>query len=128
MLGVIAGLEGVALLVYAGIDIVAVLRDGLSGPAPVSNPAAIIMQVLIFVALGIGMGALARGWWRQQRWVRGPFILGQLLGLVVGVPLAQSAGWAQLAGTALVLLCASACVVSLLPPVTRALHGDQAAT
>jgi hypothetical protein len=128
LLAVIAALEGVALLVYAVIDIVAIVREGMTGPAEVSNPAAFAMQVLIFVVLGVGLGAVARGWWNLRRWARGPFILAQLLGLVVGVPLAQSTGLGQVVGGGLVLVAASSLVVSLLPPVTRALHEGHAAT
>lgn len=127
LLSVIAALEGAALLAYAAIDVVAVIRGGLSGPTEVSNPAAFWMQVLIFLVLGAGMIALSRGWWTARRWARGPFVLGQLLGLVVGVPLAQSSGPGQVAGIALVAISAGALVVSFLPPVTRMLHDDHAA-
>lgn len=124
-LAVVAVVEGLALLGYAVVDIVAVIGEGLTGPEEVSNPAAFGMQVVIFVALGAGLVVVARGWWNCRRWVRGPFVLAQLLGLVVGVPLLQSA--APLAGGVIVAITMVSLVVSLLPPVTRALHGDQAA-
>lgn len=125
-LAMVAGLEGLALLVYAVVDIVVVIRAGLTGPEEVSNPVAFGMQVVIFVALGAGLLVLARGWWSCRRWVRGPFILAQLLGLVVGVPLLQST--APLVGGVIVAITLVSLVVCLLPPVTRALLGDQAAT
>jgi len=121
----VAGLEGLTLLVYAVVDIVVVIRAGLTGPEEVSNPVAFGMQVVIFVALGAGLQVLARGWWSCRRWVRGPFILAQLLGLVVGVPLLQST--APLVGGVIVAITFVSLVVCLLPPVTRALLGDQAA-
>lgn len=124
-LAIVAGLEGLALLGYAVIDIVAVIGEGLTGPEEVSNPAAFGMQVVIFVALGGGLLAVARGWWSCRRWVRGPFILAQLLGVVVGVPLLQSS--IPVAGLVIVVITVVSLVVSLLPPVTRALVGDQAA-
>jgi len=124
-LAVVAVVEGLALLGYAVVDIVAVIGEGLTGPEEVSNPAAFGMQVVIFVALGAGLVVVARGWWNCRRWVRGPFVLAQLLGLVVGVPLLQST--APLAGVVIVAITMVSLVVSLLPPVTRALHGDQAA-
>ncbi len=124
-LAVVAVVEGLALLGYAVVDIVAVIGEGLTGPEEVSNPAAFGMQVVIFVALGAGLVVVARGWWNCRRWVRGPFVLAQLLGLVVGVPLLQST--APLAGGVIVAITMVSLVVSLLPPVTHALHGDQAA-
>jgi hypothetical protein len=124
-LAVVAGLEGLAFLVYAVVDIVVVIGEGLTGPEEVSNPVAFGMQVVIFVALGTGLLVLARGWWICRRWVRGPFILAQLLGLVVGVPLLQST--LPLAGAVIVVISLVSLMVSLLPPVTRALLGDQAA-
>ncbi len=124
-LGVVAALQGAALLVYAVVDLVVVLREGFTGPQEVSNPAAFGMQVVIFVALGAGLLAVARGWWLSRRWVRGPFVLAQLLGLVVGVPLLQSS--TPVVGGVIVAIALTALVVSLLPSVTRALHGDQAA-
>jgi hypothetical protein len=124
-LAVVAGLEGLALLVYAVVDIVVVIGEGLTGPEEVSNPVAFGMQVVIFVALGAGLLVLARGWWNCRRWVRGPFILAQLLGLVVGVPLLQSD--LPLVGAVIVGITLVSLVVSLLPPVTHALLGDQAA-
>lgn len=127
LLSIVAALEGAALLVYAVIDLIAVAREGLSGPTEVSNPAAFAMQVLIFGVLGGGMLILARGWWMVRRWTRGPFILAQLLGLVVGIPLLQSGGAGRLIGGAMVLVAAGAVILSLLPAVTRSLHGDQAA-
>lgn len=126
VLGVVAALEGAALIGYAVVDVIAVFRAGLTGPEEVSNAAAFGMQVLIFVALGVGLFALARGWWNARRWVRGPFILAQLLGLVVGVPLLQSE--APVAGVVIVVTALGSLVLSLIPPVTRALLGDQAAT
>lgn len=113
-LAVVAGLEGLVLLVYAAVDIVVVIGEGLTGPDEVSNPVAFGMQVVIFVALGAGLLVLARGWWICRRWVRGPFILAQLLGLVVGVPLLQST--LPLAGTVIVVITLVSLVVSLLPP------------
>lgn len=124
-LAVMAGLEGLALLVYAVLDIVVVIGEGLTGPEEVSNPVAFGMQVVIFIALGAGLLVLARGWWNCRRWVRGPFILAQLLGLVVGVPLLQSD--LPLVGGVIVVITLVSLVVSLLPPVTHALLGDQAA-
>lgn len=126
VLGVVAALEGASLIGYAIVDVIVVIRGGLTGPEQVSNPMAFGMQVLIFVALGAGLLALARGWWNARRWVRGPFILAQLLGLVVGFPLLQSD--APLAGVLIVVIAACSLVLCLLPPVTRALHDDQAAT
>ena len=60
---------------------------GLTGPPEVSNLPALVLQVVIFAALGVGLIAIARGWWLSKYGARAPFILAQILGLVVGVPL-----------------------------------------
>ena len=80
------------------------------------------MQVVIFAALGVGLIAIARGWWLSKYGARAPFILAQLLGLVVGVPLiaAPDAG-TRVVGAALVAAAIVGIAVSLLPRVTRAI-------
>jgi len=100
----IAALEGAGLIAYAGLDVVVALRDGLTGPAAVSNLPGFFLQVLIFLILGGGMLAIARGWWMRARWARSPFVLAQLLALVVGVPIIGTGGLAGVIGIALVVL------------------------
>ncbi|MEL0248571.1 MAG: hypothetical protein VXA23_01095, partial [Actinomycetota bacterium] len=95
---------------------------GLTGPPEVSNLPALVLQVVIFAALGVGLIAIARGWWLSKYGARAPFILAQLRGLVVGVPLtaAPDAG-TRVVGAALVVAAVIGIAVSLLPPVTRAI-------
>lgn len=101
---VIAALEGVGLIGYALLDVVVALREGLSGPSAVSNLPGFVLQVLIFMILGAGMLAIARGWWLRSRSARSPFVLAQLLALVVGIPIIGTGGFAGLVGIALVVL------------------------
>ncbi len=121
-LGVIAALEGVGLIGYAVYDIFQGITVGITGPREVSNLPALVLQIVIFAALGIGLLLVARGWWRAAYGARAPFIVAQLLALVVGVPLlsAPDAGTRQIA-VALIGLGVLGIVLALVPSVTRVL-------
>ena len=122
VLAAIAAAEGIVLVGYAIYDVIQGIRVGLTGPPEVSNLPALVLQVVIFAALGVGLIAIARGWWLSKYGARAPFILAQLRGLVVGVPLtaAPDAG-TRVVGAALVAAAVVGIAVSLLPPVTRAI-------
>jgi len=125
VLTAIAGLEGVTLVGYALFDLVSVIRFGIQGPAQVSNAPGVALQVLIFALFGAALVLVASGWWRQRRWARAPFLLGQLLALVVGVPLAQSAGRVeQSAGVLIVIVAVGGAILALSRPVSRVLDGS----
>lgn len=125
LLAAIAGVEGVVLIGYAVYDIVEGLRVGLTGPQEVSNLPGLLLQILIFAVLGVASLAIAAGWWRAKYAARAPFIVGQLLALVVGFPLAQGMGTVQRAiGVAMVVVAVVGIAVALLPPVTRAIVRD----
>ena len=122
VLAAIAAIEGAVLAGYAVYDVIQGVRFGLTGPEEVSNLPALVLQILIFAVLGIGLLAIARGWWLSKYGARAPFILAQLLGLVVGFPLAQAPDSGTRAiGTALVVAGVVGIAVSLLPAVTRAI-------
>lgn len=122
VLALIAAVQGVGLIGYASYDIVQGLTVGLTGPDEVSNLPGLVLQIVIFAVLGIGLVVVARGWWRAKYGARAPFIVAQLLALVVGVPLvsAPDLGTRQV-GIAVVVLGVVGIVVALLPPVTRVL-------
>lgn len=122
VLALIAAVQGVGLIGYALYDIVQGLTVGLTGPDEVSNLPGLVLQIVIFAVLGIGLVVVARGWWRAKYGARAPFIVAQLLALVVGVPLvsAPDLGTRQV-GIAVVVLGVVGIVVALLPPVTRVL-------
>lgn len=123
LLALIALVEAVGLLVYGGYEAVLGVRVGATGPAEVSNVPAIIVQVIIFAVLGVGLIYVSRGWLQRRRWARAPFVLAQLIGLLVGIPIAQTAGTApRLAGIALTALAIAGIIVALTPAVTRALQ------
>ena len=125
VLAIIAALQGVGLLAYAVYDIVQGLRLGLTGPEEVSNLPGLILQIVIFAVLGVASIAIAVGWWRAKYAARAPFIVAQLLALVVGFPLAQGSGSLQFAvGVALVVVAIIGITVALLPPVTRAIVNE----
>lgn len=122
VLTIIAAVQGVALIGYAVFDIVQGVTVGLTGPSEVSNLPGLVLQIGIFAALGIGLVLVARGWWGAKYGARAPFIVAQLLALVVGIPLvsAPDVGTRQV-GIALVVAGVVGIVLSLLPPVTRVL-------
>lgn len=122
VLAVIAALQGLALIGYAVFDIVQGVTVGPTGPSEVSNLPGLILQIAIFAALGIGLVFVARGWWGAKYGARAPFIVAQLLALVVGVPLvsAPDVGTQQV-GLALVVTGVIGIVVALVPRVTRLL-------
>ena len=119
---VIAIIEGAALVAYGLYVIVQVARLGITGPAPVSNAQSVTLEIVIFLFLGGGLLAAGWGLWRVRRWGRAPAVLGQLLGLIVGVPLVGATGAVEKsAGIAIVIMSIVALVCLFLPSTTRAL-------
>ena len=122
-LAALALLEGVGLIAYATFSIVEAIRVGASGPEEVSNLPAIAVLILIQALFGLGMLWVARGWWQQRRWARAPFVLTQLIALLVGYELAQSAGLVErVSGIGLGLVAIVGLVLSFLPVVTRSIE------
>ncbi len=107
---------------YGIFDAVEAVRVGATGPADVSNGPAIALQIVIFLIFGAGLLWVARGWWGSRRWARAPFLLTQLIALVVGVPLAQAQGGTErVAGIVISLLALVGIALVFTPAVTRAL-------
>jgi len=126
-LGVIAGIEGLGLLAYAMFDAVEGIRIGATGPAEVSSVPALILQIAILGAFGAGLVLVGTGWMRVRRWARAPFLLAQLIALVIGAPLVSAAGGVErIAGIVIILLAATGVVLVFAPAVTRSLadHAD----
>lgn len=118
----VAAAEGIGLIGYAIFDVVQWIREGITGPQEVSNLPGLILQIVIFAVLGIAMFLIAVGWWRVKYAARAPFIVAQLLALVVGIPLVSAPDLGtQQVGIILVCVAAVGLVASLLPSVTRAL-------
>lgn len=125
LLAGIAAVQGLVLIGYAIYDIVQGFRLGLTGPEEVSNLPGFILQIVIFAVLGVASSAIAVGWWRAKYAARAPFIVGQLLALVVGFPLAQGMATTQrIVGVALVVAGVVGIAAALMPPVTRAIVRD----
>ena len=83
----------------------------------------IILLVAILVIFGLGLVWVARGWWRLRRAARAPFLLAQVLAVLVGYELAQSEGPVErTVGIAMALVAVVGIVLCFLPPVTRALE------
>ena len=119
-LSAIAAIEGISLVGYALYDVVQGITVGITGPPEVSNLPALVLQIVIFAALGIGLLLVARGWWGAKYGARAPFIVAQLLALVVGVPLVSAPdAWTRQVGVALIIVAVVGLVLALLPAVTR---------
>ena len=120
-----AAIEGIALLGYAVYIAVQVARLGITGPAEVSSPIAVTLEITIFAALGAGLALAARGLWRARRWARSMLLVGQFLALVVGVPLIGAQGGVERgAGIALVVLAVAGISAAFWPSTTAAVAGD----
>ena len=119
-LAVIALVEGLVLVAYGVYALVEGLRLGATGPDQVSNVPAIALEVLLFALFGVGLIWLARGWWGARRWARAPFVLAQIIALLLGVPLAQADGTERIVGVAMSLIAVLGIVLVFTP---QALHG-----
>lgn len=119
---VVAALEGVALVAYSLYIVVQLIRLGITGPAEVSNPTSVGLEIAIFAIFGAAMLAGAYGLWRVRRWGRSLLVLGQLLALVVGIPLAGAeGGWDRIAGIAIVGAALIGLVAAFWPTTTAAI-------
>ena len=119
-LGLIAGIEGAALLAYSVFEAIEGIRIGATGPAEVSSVPALALQIVILALFGAALVFVGTGWIRVRRWSRAPFLLAQLIALVVGFPLASAVGGVErVAGAALVILAIIGIVLVFTPAVTR---------
>ncbi len=122
----ISAAQGVFFLIYAVLITVGVLRFGLTGPEAVSNSAGVTLAVIIFLFFGVGLVFTAWGWWKVRSWARSPFILAQLLALVVGVPLISATGSGErVVGIVVTVVAITGGVIALLPATTTLLYRDE---
>lgn len=122
VLALIAAVEGAVLMGYAVFDVVEAFRVGITGPAEVSNPMALVLLILITAAFGAGLLVVGRGWWRGRRWARGPFILAQLIVGLIGFDLVQAAGSVErLVGATCIPVAIVGLVMCFIPAVRSAL-------
>ena len=54
------------------------------------DPTRVVMSALLILVFAVGIGALARGWWRGANWPNTPTIVWNLLLLPVGWSLFQA--------------------------------------
>ncbi len=94
----VAGAEGLGLLGYAASIAVVAVTSGIAGPAEVSSPSGVVVEIVTFALLGAGLVVVAVGRWRGHGWATIPFVVAQLLALTVGVPLATGATEGRAAG------------------------------
>lgn len=122
-LAFISALEGIFFVAYGVLIGIGVLTFGLTGPEAVSNPGGVTLEVLIFLVFGAGLLLTAAGWWKVRRWARSPFVLAQMLALVVSIPLATALGSVEkLTGLVVTGMAGIGLVLSLLPATTARLY------
>lgn len=109
------------MLVLGVTTAIDVLRNGIQGPADVSNAPAVVLEIIIFFAIGAGLLVVARGWQLARRWARAPFLLANLIGVAVGWGLAGAAGAERFAGMAAIAAGVVGIVLAFLPATSRAL-------
>lgn len=102
---IVAAIEGAALLANALAVVWFVIRDGITGPADVASPIGVAVEVLLYLVFGAAMLWIARGLVRGSNAVLTPFVLAQVLGLTVSIPLASGSGAAAVVGWLLTGLC-----------------------
>ena len=128
ILGGISGVQGVFYVVYAILIVVGVARFGVSGPSEVANASGVTLEVVIFLFFGLGMLLVAGGWFAAKRWARAPFLLAQLLALVVSIPLIGATDTFQKWVAILITLAAIVGIfLAFTPAVTRYLLRGEAA-
>lgn len=114
-------------MVYAILVVVGVARFGVSGPSEVANAPGVTLEVIIFLLFGLGMLLVSWGWFAAQRWARAPFLLAQLLALVVSVPLTGASGIAEKVVAITVTIAAvTGIVLAFTPRITQYLLRDEA--
>lgn len=120
VIAAIAAIEGLGLLGYALFDLIQSLRTGVTGPSDVSNVPAVIVQIVIQTLFGAGLLWVARGWWTRKRWARAPFLVAQILAVLVGYDLVQSVGTTErTVGIVFAVLATIGIVLVFLPGVAR---------
>lgn len=97
--------QGLALLVNGLAVTWVVIRDGITGPSAIASPIGVAVEVLLYLVFAGALVWIARGLVRGSEAVLTPFVLAQVLGLTVAIPLATGGGAAALIGWALTLGC-----------------------
>lgn len=123
VLAAIAAVQGVALLAYAVYDVVEAIRVGITGPAEVSNPMALLLVILLTALFGAALLWVAWGWWRRRAWSRSPFLVAELIVGLLGYEIAQSQGSVErVVGWVAVTMAVVGLVLAMLPSTSRVLE------
>ena len=116
----IAAIEGLGLIAYAIFDIIEAVRVGITGPADVSNPAALVLLIVIYLVFGVGLLLVARAWWQMRTWQRGAFILTQVIALLVFFDLTRSEeSLPRTVGVVILLLAVAGIILVFTPKVLK---------
>lgn len=116
-------MQGIVLLGYAVFDIVEAFRVGITGPAEVSNPMALLLVIVLTALFGAGLLWVAMGWWRGRSWARSPFVVAQIIVGLLGFEVAQSSGSVErTVGIIAISMAVLGLVLAMLPATGRALE------
>ena len=106
--GLLVALEGVGVLVWAGLSVA-------SGIAHQARGGQLAAQCGYFVVLALLLGLVASGLMRGRRWGRSPALVAQVVVIAIGVWLAVPSGrWAW--AVVLVLVGAGTLALLVTPP------------
>lgn len=120
VIAAIAAIEGLGLIAYAIFDIIEAVRVGITGPADVSNPAALLLLIVIYLVFGAGLLLVARAWWLMRTWQRGAFILAQVIALLVFFDLARSNETTpRIVGIVILVMAVAGIILVFTPRVLR---------
>jgi hypothetical protein len=87
---VIAAVQGLALIANALAVTYFVVRDGITAPSTVASPAGVALEIVLFLLFGAALLFIAHGLRTGRAAVLTPFLLAQILGLTVGIPLVRA--------------------------------------
>lgn len=112
---VIGCVEALGLVAYAVAIAISAWQVGEDG-------AAAPVQVVIYVLFALGIWLVVRGLLAGRRLARGPYVVTQLFGLIVGWTLAAGDGtWVHLTGWVVLALSMAGIALMLNPAVSAAL-------
>jgi len=107
---VVSALQGGALIINGVAVAAAVVAGGITGPADVASPVGVAVEALLFVGFGAALLLIGRALRLGDDWALTPFLLAQVLGLAVALPLASTSGAAGLVG----VLVSASCLAGIL--------------
>ncbi len=82
-----------------------VVRHGVTGPSEVATVGGVAVEITLFMIFGAALVWVALGIWRSRGSALTPFLLAQVLGLTVALPLATASGGIGVIGALMTFAC-----------------------